>query len=362
MNPASASRFRHTDLHEFTRRVLQFHRIPPPDALVAADALLNADLMGIDSHGIAHLPWHGGYVPGLRSGAVNPTPRYRVVRETPATALVDADGGMGVVVAGFAMERAIAKAAEVGVGMAAVYNSRHFGAAGHWALMAVPHRMAGIATCNGSPLVAPAGGQERIFNTNPIAFAAPAGRDHPFMYDAATSTVAGGKLELAAYAGKRIPLGWAKAPGYQDTDDPHILSQGGLLLPLGSTEVGGWHKGHGLAMVVDILSGLLSGNGHSALMAPGGSRRGTAGHFHAALRIDAFRDPDEWDRDMEALYRDVRAVKPVEGVAPVLVSGEREHYIRQERMVAGIPQPPTVVDQLREVGAEAGVPVPSGRS
>ncbi len=358
MPAADFVRYRHSDLFEFTVQVFESLAVPHAEAVIAAEALIDADLMGIDSHGIAHLPWHGGYVPGLRKGTVNPTPSIRTLRETPTTALLDADGAMGVVAGGPAMELAIAKAAEFGVGMVAVTNSRHFGAAGHWALMAVPHQMCGIATCNGTPIVAPAGGTERVFNTNPIAFAAPAGDDHPFMYDAATSVVAAGKLELAGYKGASIPVGWAKTAAFEDTEDPHVLAQKGVLLPLGGDLVHSSYKGHGLSMMVDILSGLLSGNGHSARLQSGTPTHGHVGHFHAAIRIDAFRDPTDWARDMQALYASVRAVRPIDGVEQVLVSGEREHRIRQDRLVTGIPLPRRVIEQLEQCATDCQVPFP----
>jgi L-2-hydroxycarboxylate dehydrogenase (NAD+) len=355
---AEHARYAHSDLHAFIVKVLEVHGLPPVDAAIAADALIAADLMGIDSHGIAHLPWHSGYVPGLRNGNVNPRPSVSTLRETPSTALLDADGGMGVVVAARAMELAIEKAAAVGVGMVAVANSRHFGAAGHWALMAVPHAMAGLATCNGSPIVAPAGGRDRVFNTNPIAFAAPAGDDHPFMFDAATSVVAAGKLELARYEGRPIPIGWAKDADYADTDDPDVLAKGGVLLPLGINQAGSWHKGHGLALIVEILSGIMSGNGHSALLARGGERYGHVGHFHAAIRIDAFRDLDDWNRDMKALYASVRGSRPAPGCDEVLVSGEKEDRIRRHRLKEGIPLPREVVAQLEQLAHQCATPFP----
>lgn len=352
------ARYRHTDLHEFTARVLESLAVPPTDALTAADALIHADLLGIDSHGIAHLPWHTGYVPGLRNSRVNPSPSYTIVRETPTTAVIEADGAMGVVAGKLAQDLAIEKAAATGVGMVAVRNSRHFGAAGHWALMSVPHGQVSLVTCNSTPIVSPAGGRDRVWGTNPIAFAAPAGHDHPFFFDAATSVVAGGKLELAGYAGKDIPFGWAKDAAFEDTHDAHILGKGGVILPLGATPDGSWHKGHGLAMMVDILSGVVSGNGHSMALVPGGEGYGHVGHFHASMRIDAFRDPAEWDAEMEALYADVRNSRPVDGVDHVLIPGEKEQAIETERRLTGIPLPLRVIEQLQAVAAETTVPFP----
>jgi L-2-hydroxycarboxylate dehydrogenase (NAD+) len=183
-------RFAAAELVEFTARVLVACGMPDEDARLGAGVLVDADLMGIDSHGIAHLATHNGYVPGFRSGHVNPTPEIRAVRETASTALLDADRGFGPLVGYRAMELAIRKAKEAGSGSVAVTNSRHFGAAGYYALMAVPQGCIGLALTNAGPWVTPAGGRAKMIGTNPIAVAAPAGREQPFLMDMATSTVA----------------------------------------------------------------------------------------------------------------------------------------------------------------------------
>lgn len=351
-------RYDHRALHEFTAQVLVAHGLTAEAAATAADALVHADLMGIDSHGIAHLAWHTGYVPGLRSGLVNPRPNITATRESPTTAVLDADGAMGVIAGAFAQRLAIQKAAAAGVGIVAVGNSRHFGAAGHWALMSVPEGQASLVTCNSSPIVAPAGGRDRVWGTNPIAFAAPAGSNPPFMYDAATSVVAAGKLELAGYEGEDIPHGWARDADFADTTDAHVLGKGGVLLPLGGDPVGSWHKGHGLAAMVDVLSGILGANGHSLALRRGGDRYGHVGHFHISLRIDAFRDPADWAADIDRLYADVHATRPVGGTPRVLMPGEKEHAIEQDRRLTGIPLPARVVDQLTTLAIETAVPFP----
>jgi LDH2 family malate/lactate/ureidoglycolate dehydrogenase len=334
-------------LREFTAAVLGTYGVPAQDARLAAEVLVHADLMGIDSHGVAHLPWHFGYCRGLEKGIVNATPAPRVLHETPSTALMDGDGGLGVVVAEPAMQLAIAKAEAVGVGMVAMTNSRHFGAAAHWALEAVERGMIGVALTNTVAIVTPAGGVQRALGTNPIALAAPAGSEHPYLMDIATSVVAGGKLEIAGYKGQRIPHGWAIDADGQDTDDPAILGKGGALLPLGGTATGSAHKGYALAVVVDILCGILSGEGHSLALS---YTQGEMGHFFLAFRVDAFRPLAEFEADMEAMYRDLRASKSAPGVDRVLIPGEREHAIALERARDGIPLEDRVVEQLTKLG------------
>src|SRR5215211_2086258 len=201
---ATHQRYAAAELIDFTTRVLVANGMPEADARRGAEVLVDADLMGIDSHGIAHLATHGGYVPGFRSGSVNPNPDIRAVRETPSTALFDADRGFGPLVGYRAMQLAIDKAKAVGSGTVAVTNSRHFGAAGYYALMAVQEGCIGMAMTNAGPWMVPAGGRKKMIGTNPIAVAAPAGNEQPFLMDMATTTVAMGKLEIALREGKPI--------------------------------------------------------------------------------------------------------------------------------------------------------------
>ena len=205
----SRERFEAGALRDHTAATFAHFGMPAADAALAAEVLVDADLKGIESHGIAHLTWHGGYVPGLRDGRVNPTPEIRILRETPATLALDGDGGMGVVVATEAMDRCIARAEAAGIGMVTVRNGRHFGAAGYYAERAAARGLIGMASCNTPVLAVPAGGTERAFGTNPLAFAAPIAGREPFSLDMATTAVAGGKLEIAGRQGKRLPSGWA---------------------------------------------------------------------------------------------------------------------------------------------------------
>lgn len=349
-------RYRAEDLQQFTAEVLTKSGVPEDDAKAGAWALVHADLMGVDSHGIAHLATSKGYVPGLKAGIINPRARPRVIHETPSTALLDGDHGLGIVAASRAMEIAIAKARQVGCGFVAVTHSRHCGMTAHYATMALEHDMIGIAMTNTIPSVAPAGGLERRMGTNPIAVAAPAGEEPPFILDIATSVVAAGKLELARLSGRSIPEGWATDGEGNPSTDPEVLWKGGLLLPLGSVPALGSYKGYGLGVMVDIFSGVLSGVGTCRMLS---LRTLEMGHFVGAWRIDGFRPAADFKAMMDELIRDLHATKPAPGCDRVLVPGEREHHIQTERKEKGIPLHPKVVAPLVQLGEEMAIPFPS---
>jgi LDH2 family malate/lactate/ureidoglycolate dehydrogenase len=342
-------------LRRLTERVLEAQGMSAEDARIGADVLVTADLMGIDSHGTAHLNSHRGYVPGLRQGIVNPRPQIAIAHETPATGLLDGDRGFGPVVAYRAMELAITKARAVGVGMVAVRDSRHFGAAGYYPLMAVRAEMIGLAMCNAGPLVFPTNGRRRMLGTNPVAVAAPAGEEQPFLFDMATSAVAMGKLEIAEREGREIPTGWGvDEAGSQSRDVRGIRASGGLL-PLGSSAETSSYKGYGLGMLVDILCGVLSGAGYSLALDRSVS---AASFFFGAIRVDGFRPLDEFKRMMDAMLREFRACPPVEGADRVLVPGQRELEAMQQRREHGIPLHISVFTQLTDLARELTIEEP----
>ncbi len=342
-------------LRGFTAAVFQHYGVPAADAAIGAEVLVDADLAGIESHGIAHLPWHPGYAPGLRRGIVNPKPAISVLRDSPVAAAWDSDGGVGVIVAKAAMDACMAKAAATGMGMITVRNGRHFGAAGYYAHMAAKRDMVGMAMCNVPPIGLAAGGAERVYGTNPIAFGAPVEGQHAFLLDMATTAVAGGKLEIAMRQGKPIPFGWAVDADGNDSDDPAILRKNGALLPLGSRMETSSYKGYGLGLMVDILSGILSA-GASGLFSD--RQKLEQGFWFAAWRIDAFRDPAEFKADMRRLVDTIRATKPAPGRDAVLVAGDPEAIARADRTANGIPLDAETTDKLTALGVEVGTPFP----
>jgi L-2-hydroxycarboxylate dehydrogenase (NAD+) len=353
---ANFERFAAATLVDFTRSVLLRMGMPAEDASITAEMLIDADLMGIDSHGIAHLATHRGYVPGFRGGTVNPTPSIRPLRETASTACLDGDRGYGLLVGYRAMCLAIEKARACGTGVVTVTNSRHFGAAGYYARMAVPENMIGMAMTNASPWVVPTFGRKRMIGTNPIAFAAPAGREQPFLCDLATSAVAMGKLEIAEREGKPIPEGWAlDEQGQGSVDIPRVRAGGGLL-PLGSTPIASSFKGYALGLMVDVLCGVLSGVGSSMQLERGTSQ---SGHFFMAMRIDGFRDVDDFKAMMDDLQRTFRTAETVAGAERVLLPGQREYETRAERARHGIPLHASVTADLDALAAELELPPPA---
>ncbi len=355
-NMDTSPRYHADDLRRLAREILTRCGMTSQDARVSADVLIDTDLRGIDSHGIAHLSSHYAYVPGLRSGKINPRARSHTIQEGPTTALLDGDGGLGLVVAYNAMTLAIEKAGGNGVAMVAVTNSHHYGAAGYYSMMALPHDMIGISMTNASPAVLPTFGQERRLGTNAISFAVPAGKEPPYVLDMATSTVAVGKLELARRRGEPIPLGWAVDKHGAGTTDPNDYWDGGALLPLGSTPELSSYKGYGLGMLVDILSGVLSGVGFGAAL----SREGrTVGHFLGAIRIESFRPVKDFKEMMDEMIRSLRSTPTVPGGERVLVPGLKEHETYQERTRTGIPLHPEVRDSLKELADELGIEFPS---
>lgn len=350
-------------LLSFTIAAFESIGCSPADARTAATALLSADLRGIDSHGVARLI---GYVRLKDAGRANPRPSIRIVHETPSTAVIDGDSGLGLVVAPFAMRVAIEKASTVGTGWVSVNNSNHFGIAGYHALRAVEKDMIGIAMTNASALVAPTFSVERLLGTNPICVAVPAGEEPPFVADLATTTAANGKLEILQRKKEAAPIGWIQDDQGRPSTDAHALKTGGALLPLGGDRDHGSHKGYALGAVVDILSAVLSGANYGPWVPPfpayvpmptGMPGKGI-GHFFGAMRIDAFRPPGEFKSNMDKWIRRFRSATPVAGQEKVLIPGDPEREMEAERRTHGIPIHQAVVDDLKGLAEKLGVDHP----
>ncbi|MBY0477639.1 MAG: Ldh family oxidoreductase [Chitinophagaceae bacterium] len=347
--------FSYTHLFSFTQQVFLAMGCSEADAAVAAKALLAADVRGIDSHGVARL---SGYVRLWEAKRINATPNICIIHETPSTAVVDGDSGLGLVVAPFAMQVAIDKAKEVGTGWVSVQNSNHFGIAGYHAMMALQHDMIGMAMTNASALVAPTFSNERMLGTNPIAVAVPAGNEPPFVADMATTTAANGKLEILQRKNLEAPMGWIQDAEGHSTTDAHALKNKGALLPLGSDKEHGSHKGYALGSIVDIFSAVLSGANYGPWVPPfpayvpmPENQPGKGlGHFLGAMRIDAFRKAEDFKKDMDQWIRRFRDAKPIEGYEKVLIPGDPEREFEVIRMKEGIPLLYTVVEDLTEVG------------
>ena len=322
------------------------------DAHLATEVLLSADLRGIDSHGVARLT---GYVRLWETNRINATPDIHLTHETPSTAVIDGDSGLGLVVAPQAMNVAIKKAQVVGTGWVAVKNSNHFGIAGYHAMLALPHDMIGIAMTNASPLVAPTNSLERLLGTNPIAVAIPAKEQPAFVADFATTTAANGKLEILQRKNQEAPDGWIQDAQGKSSTNPNELKTGGALIPLGGDT--GSHKGYCLGAVVDIFSAVLSGANYGPWVPPFVSFLPLAenlvgdgiGHFFGAMRIDAFRTADEFKIHMDNWITTFRNSKAKSTESPVLIPGDPERLMSTKRLAEGIPLLEPVVKDLQSL-------------
>jgi len=350
VNPDTNKRINHEKLTRFVQAAFEKLGVPAADAQIAAETLVAADLRGVDTHGVIRFSPHAWYVKWLSDGSMTAKPNIRVISETPSTALLDGDRGMGMVIGHRAMELAIEKAKQCGIGMVGVRNSRHYGMSAQYALQALAHDMIGIAMTNASRQVVPTFGREARFGTNPMCFAVPADKELPFVLDMATTTAAAGKLELAARLEKSIPTGWALDEKAEATHDPRVAQKARRLLPLGGSRDNGSHKGYGLAILVEILCGVLTGT-LTALNADQDPR----GHFFGAIRVDAFRPVTEFKRDMDRLIRELKSTPPIQGQNRVYVAGEIEFETAEERAERGVPLLPSVLKGLREVSEQLGM-------
>ncbi len=346
--------FSYQHLLEFSKAVFLKIGCSEKDAALATNVLLSADMRGVDSHGIARL---SGYVRLWEAKRVNAKPEIKILHQTPSTATVDGDSGLGLVVAPKAMQIAIDKAKNVGTGWVSVQNSNHFGIAGYHAMMALEHNMIGICMTNASPLVAPTFSIERLLGTNPICVAVPAGNQPPFVADLATTTAANGKLEILQRKSIEAPSGWIQDKDGKPSTNPHELKVGGALLPLGGDKEHGSHKGYALGAVVDIFSAILSGANYGpwvppfpAYVAMPTDMPGKGiGHFFGAMRIDAFRPAEEFKHHMDNWIERFRSAKTIEGFEKVIIPGDPEREMEAERKLGGIPLMKAVVDDLHQL-------------
>ncbi len=333
-----------------------FTRWGMPQAPRAATvrAMLASDLRGIDSHGIGMLPLYDEL---RRAGKLEMAPQLRRERERGVTAVIDADGGLGHYPAEAAMRLAIEKCRANGLAAVAVRNSNHFGAAGVYALQAAEAGFVGLVASNvWKRAVVPTRGRAPVFGTNPLAFAAPAGRNPPLCLDMATSTVAIGKLRLAWFDGRALPPGWAVDRAGAPISDATAALDLRLLTPLGGTPEMSSHKGYGLAAMVEVLSALLAG-ARVALLDDADDpdpQRLNVGHFFLVIDPGAFRDPSAFCGEMDALIDALRASAPADPAQPVLVPGDPETAAEAERRRAGIPVSRKLLAMLREIAAGCG--------
>jgi LDH2 family malate/lactate/ureidoglycolate dehydrogenase len=335
----------------------------PPDVIAtAAEVMVDTDLAGIDSHGISMLML---YEEALGLDQLNPRPQPRIVRQTPVTALIDGDAGLGHVSAVMGMELAIEKAKSAGVGIVSVFNSTHFGAAGYYAAMASRRGLLGMVTCTtrGNPVL-PTRSAAPVLGTNPIAFAAPTRRNEPFLLDMSTSTVAQNKVKVYELNGLPLPAGWCLDEHGQPIIDSAVamdkvtVSHTGGITALGGTPEMSSHKGYGLSVMVQILSATLAGGSFTPIRkrTQGRGDPDNIGHFLMALDPTVFRPEGEFENDLDDVIDVLHESPPSVPGEPVLVAGEPEALSRTERLRSGIPVPDSLAERIRAICERSGAP------
>lgn len=334
-------------LKEFTAEVFEKVGLPSADAETEAEVLVWANLRGTDSHGVLRIP---SYVSLVERGVANPTPDIKVVRDTPAMTLLDADGAFGPVVTTQAVERAIAKARQVGIGWVLIRGTMHQGAIGYYSLKVAEQGMVGMISVSHGPCMAPFGAKVRGLHNSPISLAVPAGRHRPLVIDMATSVAAFGKISFARDKGIEIPEGWAIDEEGRPTTDPN---QARAVLPVGGP------KGSGLAMVLECVSSLMAGNALAAPRLSGSSSSRFGGNsFVTAIDIGTFTDLDSYKAEVDELVDAIKGLPRADGFDEILVPGEPEGRVYDERIQQGIPLPDGTVSNLLETVEKLGISAP----
>jgi LDH2 family malate/lactate/ureidoglycolate dehydrogenase len=321
--------------------------VPKDQAAVIARIIVEADLRGIESHGVLRLP---AYIRRVQTGTMTAATEPKLLRERGASVLMDAQHGFGQIAGVQAMNEAISRAKEYGIGLVAVRNSGHFGIAAYYAMMALPQKMIGMVTANAAPSMSAWGGTIPVLGTNPICVAVPTGGDVDIVLDMASSLVARGKIRFAASQGESIPLGWALDAQGLPTEDP-AAAMTGTLLPIGGP------KGYGLALVADILAGVLTGAEFGSRVAATDEldRLVSAGFVVQAVDIAAFAEPARFEQDIQSMIAEIRNSPRASGVERIYLPGEIEWLKKQERLEKGIPVPNSLLLELGKLANELGV-------
>ena len=340
-------------LRGWTQEVFQKVGVSEEDATLLTDSLIEANLRGVDTHGITRMLCV--YVERIRKGVLNAKSNLVVVREKTSTVLIDCNNSIGQVGAARAMRMTIEKARQTGVAFTAVTHSNHYGMAAYWAMMALPHGMIGFSATNAPAAVAPTGGCTAMFGTNPFAIAIPADQERPVVLDLATTVVARGRIVLYAKQDKPLEPGWAFDERGVPTTDPHAALKG-LLAPIGG------YKGYGISLAVDFLCGVLTGSNYGAhfpgFLADNMVEPTDVGSVFAAVNVESFMDLPEFTAAIDQALREIRTSTRTEGVERIYIPGEIEFEIKAERLANGIPIPEPVVRDFIALGRELAIPFP----
>jgi len=335
------------ELKRTVSETLQVHDVPREDAEIVAEVLVASDLRGIESHGVARLASY--YLNGLQQQEVNARANSQIVSRAGSVFTMDADNGLGHPACYRAMEQCIALAAESGIAAGGVRNSNHYGIAGYYAMRAAEKGLIGVCLTNSKPLVLPTYGRTPTLGTNPISVAVPAGDRPPFVLDMATSAVPIGRIEVLKRKEQRAPDGWGADRDGLPTDDPIEILECGGLFPLGGTADTSGYKGYGLAAVVDILSGVLSGAAFlTGVNAASEAKRSNVGHFVAAMQVEAIMKKEEFFSRMGQFMDELKNAPLARGSEEIYLAGEKEHrhYLKNKR--EGAPLHPKVYMELLE--------------
>ena len=340
-------------LRGWTQDVFQKVGVSRDDAMLLTDSLIEANLRGVDTHGITRMLCV--YVERIQKGVMSAKSNLTVVREKASTALIDCHNSIGQVGAAWAMRMAIEKARQTGVAFTAIAHSNHYGAAGYWAMMALPNGMIGFSSTNAPAVVAPTGGRTAIFGTNPICITIPADGELPVVLDMATTVVARGRINLHAKQNKPLEAGWAVDERGAPTTDPHAALKG-LLAPIGG------YKGYGIMLAVDFLCGVLTGSNYGThfpgFLADNMIEPTDVGSVFAAVNIESFMDLPEFTAAIGKAIREIKTSTRVDGVERIYIPGEIEFEMKAQRLVHGIPIPEEVVKDFIGLGRELALPFP----
>lgn len=331
-------------LREFMKETFVKAGIPEKDAEITSDILLKADLRGIESHGIARLPI---YLKRIELGIINSNPNIKIQNESNGSALLDADNGLGQVATYKAMQICIQKAKENGVASVGIQHSNHFGIGAYYSLMAADEDLIGFICTNASPMVAPFGGKNKLLGTNPFSITVPAKKYPHVCLDMATTVVPRGKLEISLREGKSIPLTWATDAEGKPTDDP-ALGLKGTLLPLGGP------KGYGLALIIDILSGILvstSYGKHIGTLFNDLDKPQDIGHFVMAINPNSFLNIEIFKERIDDMIDEIKGSEKAAGVSQLFLPGEIEHKNEQTKE-SGISLNENVIKELSIINKE----------
>ena len=347
--PGETVRVEAHSLRSFSHHILMKLGMPEEDACDAARVLVRTSLRGIDSHGVRLLPV---YAQRIEEGGINPRPKLAVLKESRAAALWDGDHGLGQLLSKRAMEEAVRKSKSVGIGLVTIRHGNHFGAAGYYSLLAAEADCAGLAISNTISAMAIYGGKERAIGNNPLALGVPAEKHPPIILDMATSVVSWGQVRNYLLAGKKIPMGWALSRGGEPTDDPEVALDDGVVLPFAGP------KGSGMAILIDCLSGILSGGASGKEVGSifrDFSRPEDSSQTLFAINIDFFVPIGEFKARVDKLAEELKRTTPAKGVKEVRLPGERRAKEEKLRLRRGIPLEPETLKALKELADKLGV-------